>query len=166
MEGKRPRNEKIAAAVLFGFSLFYFFSGFSLKMGSPKNPGPGFIPGIIGILLVFFTGLHLARVLQIKPSVGKADSEEGADSGKNYRAILGTLACTILFPLVLETLKFLAATCLVTFMMLFFLKPEKPLFSFLLALGLTVGTFLIFSRLLGVALPMGPLESILFRIGG
>jgi hypothetical protein len=49
--------------------------------------------------------------------------------------------------------------------MLVLLKPSRTLFSFFLALGMAVGSFLIFSFLLGVALPSGFLEDLLFRIG-
>ena len=50
--------------------------------------------------------------------------------------------------------------------MLALLKPSRSLFSFFLALGMAVGSFLVFSRFLGVALPSGFLEDFLFRIGG
>lgn len=165
MEGRSRIAGKITAAILLGFSLLYFFKGLSLQVGVPKNPGPGFIPVIIGILLVSCTGFYVVRVFRKADLEGKGEGTSEEEK-KNYVAILGITACAILFPLFLETLKFLITTFVVSFFMLVLLKPKKRAFAFLLAAGMSVSSFLIFSRLLGVALPMGFLETFLFRIGG
>ncbi len=165
MEGKGWRNKKITAFVLFGFSLFYFLSSWRMKWGTPRNPGPGFIPLITGSLLLLCTAVYLIRVLRPPPREGK---EEDAvfRGGKNYRAIFGILGCTLAYPFLLEHGKFIASTFAVSYVMLVLLKPSRSLFPFILALGMAVGSFLIFSFLLGVALPSGFLEDLLFRIGG
>ena len=165
MEERSRVNEKITAAILLVFSLLYFFKGLSLQVGVPKNPGPGFIPFIIGVLLVLCTGFHLVRVFRKRDLEGKGEKTSEGEK-KNYAAILGITACAVLFPLVLETLKFLMTTLVVSFFMFLVLKPKKRAFAFLLAAGMSVSSFLIFSRLLGVALPMGFLETFFFRLGG
>ena len=165
MEERSRVNEKITAAILLVFSLLYFFKGLSLQVGVPKNPGPGFIPFIIGVLLVLCTGFHLVRVFRKGDLEGKGEKTSEGEK-KNYAAILGITACAVLFPLVLETLKFLMTTLVVSFFMFLTLKPKKRAFAFLLAAGMSVSSFLIFSRLLGVALPMGFLETFFFRLGG
>jgi len=165
MEERSRVNEKITAAILLVFSLLYFFKGLSLQVGVPKNPGPGFIPFIIGVLLVLCTGFHLVRVFRKGDLEGKGEKTSEGEK-KNYAAILGITACAVLFPLVLETLKFLMTTLVVSFFMFLVLKPKKRAFAFLLAAGMSVSSFLIFSRLLGVALPMGFLETFFFRLGG
>ena len=165
MEGRSRVNEKITAAILLVFSLLYFFKGLNLQVGVPKNPGPGFIPVIIGILLVSCTGFYMVRVFRKGDLEGKGE-KAFTEEKKNYVAILGITACAILFPLILETLKFLMTTFFVSFFMLILLKPKKRRFAFLLAAGMSLSSFLIFSRLLGVALPMGFLEIFFFRLGG
>jgi len=165
MEGRSRVNEKITAAILLVFSLLYFFKGLSLQVGVPKNPGPGFIPFIIGILLVSCTGFYIVRVFR-KGDLGGKGEKTSEDEKKNYVAILGITACAVLFPLILETLKFLITTFVVSFFMFLALKPKKRAFALFLAAGLSVASFLIFSRLLGVALPMGFLETFFFRLGG
>jgi len=165
MIGNTPRNHKIIALFLFGFSLVYFFGSFRLKMGTLKIPGPGLIPVVLGGLLVFCSGFYLYRVVfqNRRESMGKEGSAEG---DKNYRAITGVLACTLIYPFILEPLKFIIATFAAGFIMLFLLRPRRPLSSGFLALSLAVGAFLVFSRLFGVALPSGFLENLIFRIGG
>jgi hypothetical protein len=165
MEGKGQRKEKITAGILFGFSLFYLLSSLRMKIGTLKYPGPGFIPVLIGWLLLFCTTLYLIRLFRAELPEKKPTTLPAGEE-KNYRAIFGILGSTLVYPFILDPLKFLISTTAATFFMLFLLRPHKPLFAFSLALGMAVASFLIFSRLLGVALPMGFLEEILFRIGG
>ena len=165
MEGRSRVNEKITAAVLLIFSLLYFFKGLSLQMGVPKNPGPGFIPFIIGILLISCSSFYLVRVFRKADLEGNGKKTSEGEK-RNYAAILGITACAILFPLVLETLKFLMTTFVVSFFMFLVLRPKKRAFAFFLAAGMSISSFLIFSRLLGVGLPMGFLETFFFHLGG
>ncbi len=165
MDGKSRQSHKISALVLFLFSLIYLSSSLRLKMGSLRNPGPGLIPVFIGILLVVCTGIYLFLLFRARSEESRKDGKK-AQEGKNYRAIVGILACTAVYPFILEPLKFIISTLTASVIMLSLLKPKKFLFSFLLSLGMAVGAFLIFSRFFGVALPSGPLENFLFRIGG
>lgn len=165
MEGKSRRKDRVTAVVLLGFSLIYFFSSLRLKVGTTHNPGPGFIPAVIGGLLLLCATFYLIGVFRItSPEAGAPDIRTGKE--KNYRAIIGIIACTTVYPFILEILKFTFSTAAVAFAMLVLLRPQRPVFSFFLALGLSVGFFLVFSRLLGVALPSGFLEDFLFRVGG
>jgi hypothetical protein len=140
---------------------FVFFKGLSLQVGVPK-PWP--IHPVYHRGAILCTG-HLVRVFRkgdVEGKGGKAFVEEK----RNYVAILGITACAILFPLILETLKFLMTTFVVSFFMFLILKPKKRAAAFFLAAGMSMASFLIFSRLLGVALPMGFLETFFFRLGG
>ncbi|HXZ37695.1 MAG TPA: tripartite tricarboxylate transporter TctB family protein [Thermodesulfobacteriota bacterium] len=165
MEIHASRNQKITGFILFGFSLFYFFSSLRLKLGTFKNPGPGLIPVAIGGFLLLCTGIYLIRVLRLKPP-GEGNLAPSRRGPKNYPAIFGILGCTLAYPFLLEYGKFILSTFAIAYLMLAFLKPSRTLFPFFLALGMAVGSFLVFSRFLGVALPSGFLEDFLFRIGG
>jgi hypothetical protein len=134
-------------------------------MGTFKYPGPGLIPVGIGALLLLCTGIYLAKVLRGKPP-GEEKQAPSRGARKNYLAIFGILGCTLAYPFLLEYGKFILSTFAVAYVMLVLLKPSRSLFPFILSLGLAVGSFLIFSLLLGVALPSGCLEDLLFRMGG
>src|SRR3974377_1741444 len=86
MEGKSRRYEKITAFILFGFSLFYLLSSGRMKMGTTRNPGPGFIPLITGSLLFLCTAVYLIRVLRPKPG-GREEAKAVPRGEKNYLAI-------------------------------------------------------------------------------
>ncbi|MCX5910123.1 MAG: tripartite tricarboxylate transporter TctB family protein [Deltaproteobacteria bacterium] len=165
MRQKSQRNHRITAISLFSISLLYFLGSFRLKMGTLQNPGPGLIPAVIGVLLVVCTAFYLVRVFWEKSEAVKRNDKTSGET-KNYRAIVGILACTTVYPFILEPLKFILATFAAGFIMLLLLKPKKIFFSLLLALSMAVGAFLIFSRFFGVGLPRGLLENLLFQIGG
>jgi putative tricarboxylic transport membrane protein len=157
MKGKEDR---LIALALLGFSAFYLAFALRLKVGSLKNPGPGLVPIGIGGLLLFCTAWHFIRLWR-KPIGESPEKEPG--KGMNYWAVYGTLACTIVYPFVLEILKFILATTVVTFFLLFVLRPQRILSTFLLASAIVILSFWVFAILLGVALPSGLLEEFFFR---
>jgi putative tricarboxylic transport membrane protein len=159
----RDRHQVAAAVALFAFGLVYFLSALPLSMGTPGRPGPGLVPAVIGGLLVLCTSAHLVRTLR-RSGTGHA-VPTAVPARRNRLAIAGILASTIVYPLILEPLKFLLATAAVAFVMLVLLSPGRPVFSLFLALGMAVVFFVVFSRLLGVALPSGALEHLVFQIG-
>lgn len=185
MNWKGEGSQKAISLVLLAFSLFYFLSSFKYKVGTLKIVGPGFLPLLIGLLLVVCTGIHLVRVFRAKPGEGKSGETAGetaeagavhestesrenafaAAEGRNYLAIIGILVCTAAYPLILEYLKFVFSTFVVGFAMFILLKPRSIVLAFILSLAMAVSCFLIFSRLFGVSFPSGPLEVLLFRIG-
>ena len=159
------RKQILISLILLGFSLFYLIASLKLKMGTHKVMGPGFFPLVTGCLLLVCTVVYLVRVLAQRAREREA-VKPAPRAEKNYRAVAGILVCTAAFPLILEYLKFVGSTFIVGFAMLLLLRPKSILFSLLLSIAIAVGCFLIFSRLFGVSLPFGPMEELLFRIGG
>ncbi len=161
MTGARARGQLVAALALLAFAVVYLVSGLPLSAGTPGRPGPGLVPRAIAVLLLLCTVAHLLETLARPRPAGPA-----AGSGpRRHRALAGIAAGTLAYPFILEPLKFLAATATVAFVMLVLLRPGRVGRSLLLAAGLALAFFVVFSRLLGVALPSGPLEHLLFRIG-
>ena len=163
-DGKGKWSEMVVAISLSGFSLFYLINSFRLKLGTAENPGPGFFPVILGGLFLLCTTIYLIRGFRAKKLVAEGDVP--AERGTHFCLILGILACTVAYSLVLETLKFIVSTAAVAFVMFILLNPRKPVYAFLLASTMSVVAFLVFSRLLGVGLPFGVIEEFLFKIGG
>lgn len=159
------KRKRIISLVLLIFSAFYSTNSLRLKWGNMKNPGPGLFPIAIGFFLLLCTGLYFFKLL-------RSSKEEAIESHNfpseivkttNYFKVYGTLACTLVYPFILELLKFISATTLVTFFLLFVLKPQKILFTFFLAFFMSVFSFWVFAILLGVSLPFGLLEEFLFQ---
>jgi putative tricarboxylic transport membrane protein len=158
------RKEKITALILFVFSLIYLYGCWRLKLGTMDNPGPGFIPTLVGFLLFLFTAAYLYRVFKGKrPEKGIA--EKAAVQEPNYRVVVGILGSILIYPFLLGVLNFIIATLITMFLMLILLKYKNLAFSFFVALIITVVSFVVFARFLGVVLPSGILEELFYRIG-
>jgi hypothetical protein len=165
LEKSTSQKEKVTAVVLAGFSLIYLYGCLRLKLGTLKNPGPGFIPLLVGSLLFLCTSVNLYKVFKRKIRT-EVKTEKGEGEGKNYIAIYGILGAAILYPVMLGNLKFILATMIVMFLMLALLKFKNLTYSVLTAFLITVISFVIFARFLGVALPSGMIEEFIYSIGG
>lgn len=152
-------KERIVAAVLLLYSLVYFLGSLRLAWGSLDNPGCGVVPGIVGLLLLVFACVNGYRVL-LKPG---APEEERSGLGA-YRGPLGLLVCVLAYPLLLGSLNFLAATFLILFVMLLALGYRRALGSSLISVGVTLATYLIFTKVLGVVFPSGPIEHFVYSL--
>jgi putative tricarboxylic transport membrane protein len=159
------RTQKIVAFCLLLFALLYLILALRLKMGRPGNQGPGFVPLLIGVSLVGCTATLLLRLFKAKPAQEEAD-ESAPGGGPRYRTLIGIVLSMAAYPLLLGPLNFIVSTWIACFAMMLFLKPRSYIASLLMSMGVAVGCFVIFASLFGVALPAGPLEGLLFRLGG
>ncbi len=164
MKEQASTREKITVLVLLAISLLYFGWGWSLKLGSWSNPGAGFVPRVVGIVLLCFAGVKFWLVF-FGSREGKKPSSGTPGKSRNPRAVFGLLLAIILYPILLGYLNFLITTTLVLFLLFVLLKYRTPVFSLLVAGVFAVVSFFIFARFLGVSLPSGPLEEILYALG-
>jgi putative tricarboxylic transport membrane protein len=158
------KKEKITASVLWAFSLIYLYGCLRLKLGTMNNPGPGFIPALVGILLLLCTGTYLYKAFKGKRTE-RETTEKSTEREVSYRVVFGIVGSIMVYPFLLGYLKFLVATLITVFLMLVLLRFKTLTLSLLTAVGITVISFVVFARLLGVSLPSGILEELIFRIG-
>ena len=135
-----------------------------MKMGTMKNPGPGFMPALVGILLFATTGLCLIKSFR-GSGASQGIPDEAARPRANYGVLIGILSAVLIYPILLNYLQFLLSTFIVLFAMLVLLRYRSPVFCGVVALILSVVSFVVFARLLGVGLPIGFLEEMVFRVG-
>ena len=158
------KKEKITASVLWAFSFIYLYGCLRLKLGTVKNPGPGFIPALVAILLLLCTGTYFYKVFKGKRTEREI-TEKTTEREVNYRVVFGIVGSIVFYIVLLGYLKFIVTMLITVFLMLVLLRFKTLTFSFLTAIGITVISFVVFARLLGVALPSGILEELIFRIG-
>lgn len=60
---KRIGSESIGSLFWLAVGVFFGVGGILLKPGTPRNPGPGFLPLIMALLLVCFSLITLAKSL-------------------------------------------------------------------------------------------------------
>jgi putative tricarboxylic transport membrane protein len=157
-----PRKETIVTGILLIYSLVYFLGSLSMSVGTMDNPGYGVIPRVVGLLLLLFTGVLLYRLFRRKKTDGH--SPQTSRDEVDYLGPVGIIACVLAYPLLLSSLKFLLATFIILFVMLQALRFRKAIGSALIAAGATLVTFLVFTKVLGVVFPGGPLEHYVYAL--
>lgn len=131
-------------------ALFYMVEALRYPWGKLAHPGPGFYPVIIGtLLMVGFLGTGLEAAFS--KSLRKVEWPQGASRWRVVAIALGGMGYVFFLPYLGHPL----AAGLVTFVVLQAMNlPSWPL-KIGLSLGNGLGSFFLFSVLLGVPLPVG-----------
>jgi hypothetical protein len=141
-------------------SLFLFFLGIGavigaiqLHVGSPTEPQPGFFPFLGGISLIV-----LSSIIFLKGGIGQ--SQQKVVFGEVVRPAL-LLVVMIALVAVLDRVGYVIGTLLASGLILRILNVKSWWVLILTSLCLSVGTYTLFDKLLGIDLPVG----ILVRLG-
>ncbi len=144
---KRLDLDAIGGLFWAAVGIFFALGAVRLKLGTFRNPGPGFIPLGIALLLLFFSLFTLARGL-IKPA-GKAREIPW----KRPALVIGAV---FLYGLLLSLIGFLPATFILMAILLgLLMKVEKGrwLYVLLFSAVTALGAWLVFSVFLRVPFP-------------
>ena len=124
---------------------------FRLKLGTPTNPEAGAFPFIYACILI---GLSLILLWQ---GVMGRDTVRPQAFGEFKRpAVL--VASMSLYTYVLETWGYILPTIALSIVILRILGVTSWKVLSLFSLVLSIGTYVIFGRFLGIILPAGPLQ--------
>jgi hypothetical protein len=141
-------------------SLFLFLLGIGavlgairLKVGSPTEPQPGFFPFLGGLSLIV-----LSFVIFLKGQIGQ--SRKKVAFGEVGRPVL-LLVVLIALVAVLDSVGYVIGTLIASGLILRILNVKSWRTLILTSLCLSIGTYVLFDRLLGIDLPVG----ILARLG-
>lgn len=137
----------------------------TVPLGHDGPIGPRDFPLLLGICLA-----ALAAFMAIWPGGGDAEDEPAAGATapqpahsvwQEVRVAGGMFLLIILYGFLMQKLGFLIATLIVvTLTLVGFLGERRPVFLALFAIGVSVGSWLIFGKLLGAYLPVGSWYSI------
>ena len=117
-----------------------------LQIGGPTEPLPGFFPFWDGLLLIVLSVLYLFHVWG-----GRVGERQAFGRLWGPTVVVGTM---VLYVAALETLGYIIATACLCAVILKVLET-KPRLIVLVSFVLSVVSYLIFDRLLGVTLPAG-----------
>jgi putative tricarboxylic transport membrane protein len=141
------RPGEIAVGLCFAaVGIAFLVGAVKLTVGAPTEPKPGFFPFIDGVILLALSGLFLVQVWQ-----GRAGGSQSFGSVRGPGVVIAAL---ILYVATLEYVGYVITTTILTAVVLHVLDT-KPRLTVPVSLGLALGSYLLFSRLLGVALPPG-----------
>jgi hypothetical protein len=149
---------KNAGDAVGSFSLFLLgtgaiFGAIQLHVGSPTEPQPGFFPFLGGISLVV-----LSSVIFLKGRIEQ--SQKKVAFGEVGRPAL-LLVVMIALVAVLDRVGYVIGTFLASGLILRILNVKAWRTLVLTSLCLSIGTYILFDRLMGIELPVG----ILARLG-
>lgn len=140
-------RDLIAGIVLATFGLFIaLYAVNHYAIGEPSRMGPGYFPAALGWILVAL-GIVVA-LLAFRKSVQVLHPPP-----VSLRALIAVPAAILIFSLLVERLGLVPATVALTGVAVFAEKPFNPRRTVLLAAGLALISWLIFSVGLGMTLP-------------
>ncbi len=146
----KNRSDTLGSVFLFLLGIGAIIGAIRLNVGSPTEPQPGFFPFIGGLTLVVFS-----TILFLQGRLGR--NKEQVVFGEIGRPAL-LLVVMILLVLSLDRLGYIIGTFIASFLILRILSVKSWSALIITSLCLSIGTYVLFDRLLGVDLPVGLLS--------
>jgi len=143
-------RDRVGGVALLLFAVVVMWEDRAFPLGSVTKPGPGYMPMLLaGILaamalLVIWTGGR-------SPALGSLGWSE-------WRHAVAILAGCVFAAMALERIGYRLTVILLVAFLLWVVERKRPVVTMAVALGLSLGTFYVFSTLLKVSLPLGPGE--------
>jgi putative tricarboxylic transport membrane protein len=129
------------------------FKSIGMHVGTVVEPQAGFIPLLCGIALSV-----LSLILLIQALVGGSRDTEAFGDLRHPATVLSVL---LVYTIFFEILGYIVVTVILSAFVLYILET-KWWVATILGLILSIGTYILFDRVLGVPLPSGILEGLLY----
>ena len=146
-------RDRIAAAILLAVALVW---NALVWWTIPAGQGARMFPLFFGVLLAVLAvalGAETWRAIAVPSPV---DEPAEAERPGEVSAVVATIGSLVVYGALLEPLGFIPSTILVVAaMMIFVLRIRAPLTIAAMSIGLSLGCYLVFGKLLGTYLPPG-----------
>jgi putative tricarboxylic transport membrane protein len=145
----KNRSDAVGSLLLFLLGIGAVFGAIRLKVGSPTEPQPGFFPFLGGLSLIV-----LSTIIFFKGRRG--ESQKKVAFGEVGRPAL-LLVVMIGLVAVLGSVGYVIGTFIASGLILRILNVKSWWTLILTSLCLSIGTYVLFDKLLGIDLPVGVL---------
>jgi hypothetical protein len=145
-------HDVIGGGILCALGIAAGIQSIALRIGSPTEPQPGFFPFVGSMLLLFFS-----VIIIVQGCLGA--EQERRPHGNVWRPLPLVVALAILAP-TMDLLGYVASTFIPAALILRIMGVRSWRVTVITGLCLSVGTYLLFDKLLGVELPVGYLSRI------
>jgi len=105
---RRIGSEVVGSLFWLAVGIFFAIGGLMVHPGTPRNPGPGFLPLIMASLLICFSLAVLTKGLVWQDSVPK---------GIAWKSQVSLVAAVLVYGVLLDLLGFLLSTFLLMFVL-------------------------------------------------
>ncbi len=147
-----PRKDLISSLFWIGSGGLIILGSLRLHLGTPQNPGPGFLPLLVGVLL-----LILSTALLIRSLGGESEKVPARTPGAaNHFKLIGTVVALFFFAFAFPHLGLLLTAIP---LMIFLPRAIGELSwraSLLIGILTSSGMYILFKLWLGVQFPAGP----------
>src|SRR5262245_37806704 len=145
--GLGARRDRWCAAGLAVIAAAYLVVNLRYPLDTLATPGPGVFPLATGVALLLLAG---AQIL-----VSPRGSDRDEIAGSRWRPPLLMIGLLALYAVALYPLGFLASSFVLVLLAARFMGAPGWLRPAVLALGITIGAWVVFVKWLGVPLPAG-----------
>lgn len=143
------RNDLASGAMFVAFGTYFALEAMKYEFGTPFRMGPGFMPVVLGGILVAL-GIAVAA-----KGLGKPD--EDAPTPWPWRGIALVLGVILFFAATVRGLGFIPVVAITAFVTAISSSRNNALSALVIAIGLTVLCYLVFVVGLGMLVPLfGP----------
>lgn len=146
------RAKMVTEAVIATVAAGYTVLAIRLGLGDSSRPGPGLFPLLVGIVIMLAAGIHLVTLV-VRRRRGQAGAGTGRPSVRAGLVLTALAAYLVALPL----LGHLLAATIMTAAVLKLLGTRRTWVILAIAVVTGIVSDLLFTVLLGVTLPEGPL---------
>lgn len=153
------RNRVVGLALLVVALIWSVLVYTTIPAGQGASPvGPRAFPLLLGIILAALSALMIIRPADADEEDEAVGGGPARDTGRwlELQMAGGLFLLILLYAFLMEKVGFLIATAMVSVIALAgILKVRKPRLILFYSLGVSVGSWIIFGKLLGAYLPLG-----------
>jgi putative tricarboxylic transport membrane protein len=143
--------EKVTSVLLFAFAIFIMLGARKYPLGAIDNPGPGFLPFLLGLAL---GGMSIALFIR---NWKKKDSqpEVTRPEGRGWIKVSSIFLMLLLFTLFFEITGYIVNVFLFFLVLLRPIGRQKWSWSLSISIGAASISYILFERWLMLPLPRG-----------
>ena len=153
--------EIISTLFFMALGVWVAIGGWRLQFGEWKNPGPGFIPVLSGILIFLLSALWLVMTLVKKWGMGERKIFF-SEPGSSLKVILSVLAL-VFYAILLDRVGFMISTFVLLIFLFRAIEPQSWKISIAMAFIVTFFCVFCFQVWLQVQFPEGLFSIYLLR---
>ena len=146
------KYDRITSLVWLGFAGYICFESIRLPLGSLRDPGPGFLPLLVGLILA-----GLSVVCFRRAQTAESEDQKGSwYSQERWKNLIWVLLALFAYALTLDPLGFLLSTFLfLSFLFRVGMGPKKWFWSIGGSLIASLSCYVVFELWLRTQLPKG-----------
>ncbi len=147
MSSMKNRSDMLGGVLLFLVGIGAIIGAIQLKVGLPTQPQPGFFPFVGGIVLVILSAIIFVRGWL------RSDGERVVFGEVGRPALI--LAVMVALVAVLDRVGYVICTLIASGLILRILSVKSWRVLIITSLCVSMGTYILFDKLLGIDLPVG-----------